>query len=94
MLIETHAPGQSTATVFVPDTLATMNQSGMSYDALHGIAEGKESLAASLDAALLQKAWMELVRDLFLAPTIAVQIDTPLGRKSVSGARGCSVLFR
>ena len=56
-----------------------MNQSGMPYDFPRRFADGKESLATSLDAARLQKAWLELARDLFFAHVATAQIDTPLG---------------
>ena len=65
MQIDTHAPARSTATVFVPDAVATMNQSGMSSDVPRRLVEGQESLAISFDAASLQAELVQLVRDLY-----------------------------
>ncbi len=70
MRIETHAPAKSTATVFVPDAKPTINQSGIFYDFPHRLSDGKESLATSSDAALLQIAFMELVYDLYFKGAI------------------------
>ena len=78
MRIETHMLSRSTSTIFVPDTFAKMDQSGMSYHAPLRVAAGKESLAASLAAASLQKVAIELVCKLFLERTSAAPIDTTL----------------
>ena len=65
MKIETLTPARSTATIFVPDAMETMNPSGMSSDVPPRLVEGKESLAISSDVALLQGELVQLVEDLY-----------------------------
>lgn len=72
MRIETHTPARSTASVFVWSTFARMDQSRMSYDYPPQLADGKGSLATSPAAASLQKAIMELARELFLERMTAI----------------------
>ena len=55
MLVEPHAPAHSTAWDFIPNAFPALDQSNVPGDPLHLLASGRESLAASPDAAVLQK---------------------------------------
>ena len=70
MLVETPAFAMPADPNCVPDPFATMDQSNEPYDAHRLLADGRESLATSSDAASLQRSLLELTRDLyFLRPT-------------------------
>ena len=77
MPIETHAPACTTPSVL--DVIQEMNQVETSDDLSVWFADGRESLAASLDAAFLQRGWMEAARHLFFEPAAVIRINTHLG---------------
>ena len=78
MRIETHAPVRSTAWGSIPIAFSGVDQSNVSAEPPHLLANGRESLATSLDAALLQKSMLELACRLFLSWAAESSIDTPL----------------
>ena len=78
MPIEVHAPTSTTPNLL--DAFGEMNQSEMSNDTSFWFADGKESLAASLDAASLQKQWLDVAGHLLFEPAAVIQMHTPLGR--------------
>ena len=63
--IETHSPVRSTVSVSVPEILPPMDPSNGSYSAPRWLPNGRESLATLSDIASLQKAMMELARNLY-----------------------------
>ena len=65
MQIETYSPVRSTVSVSPLDILAPMEPSSGSYSTPRWLRNGKESLATSSDTASLQKAMMDLVRNLY-----------------------------
>lgn len=77
MLVEPNAPTHSTARDFIPNAFPAMDQSNVSGGPLHLLASGRESLAASPDAAVLQRATLELAYRLFLSWTAASPGDAP-----------------
>ena len=77
MPIETHEPASTTPSAL--DIIAEMNQTEMSNDVSLRFADGRESLATSLDAASLQREWMETARRLFFEPAAVIRINTHLG---------------
>ena len=76
MPIETYAPASTTPSIL--DMNAEMNQTETSDDISVWFVDGRESLAASLDAASLQREWMEAARHLFLEPAAVIHIHAPL----------------
>ncbi len=76
MLIEPQSPARSTAWDFIPDALSAMDQSNLSGDSLHLLANGRDSLATSMEAAALQKSTLELAYR--LSSTTAGPIDALL----------------
>ena len=77
MPIEVHDPTSTTPSVL--DFFEEVNRSETPDETLFWFANGRESLAASLDAALLQKIWMEAAQHLFIEPATATLIHPPLG---------------
>ena len=76
MPIETYAPTSTTPSIL--DIIAGMNQTETSDDISVWFADGRESLAASLDAASLQREWMEAAHHLFFEPGAVIHIHAPL----------------
>ena len=77
MPIETHAPASTTPSLL--DIIEQMNQAETPDDFSVWFADGRESLAASLDAALLQREWMEEAGRLFFEPATVIRIHSHLG---------------
>ncbi len=76
MPIETYAPSSTTPSIL--DIFEEMNETGMPDDISVWFTDGRESLAASKEAAFLQKEWMEAARHLFFEPAAVIPIHTPL----------------
>ena len=78
MQIEANTLVHSKTSTFGPLALAEIDQSGMSYDPPPPFANGKESLAASSDAALLQERMVALICDLYLERMTTGTVDALL----------------
>ena len=74
MPIETYAPISTTPTI--RDLTEEVNQAETSGDFSVWFADGRESLAVSLEAAFLQREWMEAARHLFFEPAAVIHIHT------------------
>lgn len=69
MPIEVH--GSAAITSGILEIFDEMNQARTPEESLFWLEDGRESLAVSLDAAVLQKTWMEAAQHLFIEPATA-----------------------
>ncbi len=75
MPIETYAPAATTPSIL--DIFEEVNQTGRPGGNDVWFADGRESLAVSLEAASLQREWMEAARHLFFEPAGVIRVHAP-----------------
>ena len=77
-MTENHSFQYNTTSIFYPEGIYTLDQSGSSYDAPYQLAVGKGSLAISPDAALVQKRMMEQAIELLSYQAYKRLVNLPM----------------